>query len=72
MQNGYVERFNRSFRHEVLDAHVFGSLSEVREYVHHWLISYNEERPHKSLGDIPPALFLQQQTNPKTAPQLSF
>lgn len=71
MQNGYVERFNRSFRNEVLDAHVFSSLSEVREHVHQWLISYNEERPHKSLGNISPALFRKQQTNPKTARKLS-
>lgn len=71
MQNGYVERFNRSFRNEVLDAHVFASLSEVREHVHQWLISYNEERPHESLGNIPPALFRQQQTNRKAAPEFS-
>lgn len=71
MQNGYVERFNRSFRNEVLDAHVFASLSEVREHVHDWLISYNEERPHESLGNIPPALFRQQQTNRKTAAEFS-
>ena len=66
MQNGYVERFNRSFRHEVLDAHVFTTLSQVRECVHEWLISYNEERPHKSLNNLPPALFRQQQSQLQT------
>jgi len=71
IQNGYVERFNRSFRNEVLDAHVFASLSEVREHVHQSLVSYNEERPHESLGNIPPALFRQQQTNRKTAREFS-
>lgn len=71
MQNGYVERFNRSFRNEVLDAHVFASLSEVREHVHQWLISYNEERPHASLGNIPPTLFRQQRANRKTSPESS-
>jgi len=25
MQNGYIERFNKSFRDEVLDANLFGS-----------------------------------------------
>ena len=36
-QNSYVERFNRTFRHEVLDFYVFGRLSEVREIVEDWL-----------------------------------
>ena len=72
MQNGYIERFNRSFRNEVLDANVFASLNEVREHVHHWITSYNEERPHQSLGNIPPTLFRQQQTNQKTARKLSI
>lgn len=70
MQNGYVERFNRSFRHEVLDAHLFASLSEVRELVHEWLISYNEERPHESLGNVPPTYFRLQQSNPETVRKL--
>lgn len=29
-QNAYMERFNRTFRHEVLDALVFISLAEVK------------------------------------------
>jgi putative transposase len=31
MQNGFVERFNRSYRETVLDMFMFQSLSEVRE-----------------------------------------
>ena len=61
-QNAYIERFNRSLRREVLDAHLFGSLSEVREIIHHWMISYNEERPHASLGNLPPRTYKQQLT----------
>lgn len=62
-QNAYIERFNRSFRHEVLQAHLFGSLDDVREHAWDWLIRYNEERPHAALGNLPPSCFRQQQTN---------
>lgn len=63
MQNGYVERFNGSFRREILEAHLFGSLDEVRDLAHDWITCYNEERPHDALGKLPPSLFRQQQTN---------
>ena len=54
-QNAYVERFNRSFRHEVFDAHIFGSPSEVRDIAHEWMTSYNEERPMQPASQpIPP------------------
>jgi putative transposase len=56
-QNAYIERFNRSFRTEVLDANIFSSLGQVRELAWAWLLSYNEERPHAALGNIPPAEF---------------
>ena len=56
-QNAYIERFNRSFREEVLDPRVFSTLSQVRDLSWAWLLSYNEERPHSSLGNIPPAEF---------------
>ncbi len=68
MQNGYAERFNGSFRREILDANIFGSLDEVRDLAHEWLTCYNEERPQDSLGSIPPSLFRQQQTNPNQPP----
>lgn len=56
-QNAYIERFNRSFRHEVLDANLFGTLAEVREISWAWQITYNEERPHAALGNVPPTEF---------------
>lgn len=62
-QNAYIERFNRSFRYEVLNAHLFGSLNEVRELAWEWMIRYNEERPHAALGNLPPSRFREQQTN---------
>ena len=59
-QNAYIERFNRTFRHEVLDAYVFESLRQVRQITRDWIYEYNEERPHDSLGKIPPAMFRRQ------------
>jgi putative transposase len=58
MQNGFIERFNRSYREAVLDMFVFQSLLEVREQTELWLKEYNEERPHKSLGHLTPREYL--------------
>lgn len=58
-QNAYIERFNRSFRTEILDANLFHTLNQVREHAWAWKVSYNEERPHAALGNIPPAEFKQ-------------
>ena len=58
-QNAYIERFNRTFRTEVLDANLFHTLEQVREITWAWMISYNEERPHAALGNIPPTEFKQ-------------
>jgi putative transposase len=63
-QNSYVERFNRTYRTEVLDMYVFRTLNEVREITERWMIEYNEERPHESLGDLTPSEFLAAQSNP--------
>jgi putative transposase len=53
-QNSYVERFNRTYRDEILNMYVFKTLSEVRALTENWIREYNEERPHDSLGDLTP------------------
>jgi putative transposase len=58
MQNGFIERFNRTYRQAVLDMYVFQTLNEVREQTEKWLQEYNQERPHDSLGDLSPREFL--------------
>ena len=66
-QNAYIERFNKSYRNEVLDAHLFEDLDQVREITDTWLQRYNDERPHESLGNLPPSVFrehCERQTSP--------
>ena len=53
-QNAYIERFNRTYRDEVLNMYVFNTLSEVRAITEEWMDQYNEERPHDALGDLTP------------------
>ena len=57
-QNGYVERFNRSFREEVMDAYCFERIRDAQTMAHAWLWSYNNERPHSALGYMTPVAFL--------------
>lgn len=49
-QNGYVERFNKTFREDVLDAYVFRNIEEVKNIAESFREDYNEYHPHKSLG----------------------
>ncbi|MBX7062696.1 MAG: transposase [Pyrinomonadaceae bacterium] len=49
-QNAYIERFNRSYRDQVLKPHIFSALSQVRDLSWAWLLSYNEERQPSRWG----------------------
>jgi len=53
-QNAFIERFNRTYRTEVLNMYLFRSLEEVRTITQDWIKQYNTERPHQSLGLLTP------------------
>jgi putative transposase len=54
MQNGLIERFNKSFRQDVLDANLFENIMQVRVLSDEFAHDYNYHRPHESLGNMSP------------------
>ncbi len=56
-QNAYIERFNRTYREDVLDAYLFDDLQEVRHITERWLEEYNTIRPHEALQGLLPRQF---------------
>lgn len=61
-QNALIERFNRTFRTEVLDRYVFTSLPEVRRMTEDWRHRYNHHGPHRSLAGLSPVAFARAQS----------
>jgi len=56
-QNAYVERFNRHYREDVLDAYLFHSLQQINIINDRWKDDYNDNHPHRSLGYKSPNAF---------------
>ncbi len=53
-QNAYVERFNRTVRHEWLDQHLFETINYTQITATQWLWQYNNERPNMAIEGITP------------------
>ncbi len=54
-ENGYVESFNGKLRDELLKGEIFYTLKEAKVLIERWRVHYNTIRPHRSLGQRPPA-----------------
>jgi putative transposase len=57
-QNAFIERFNRTFRDDVLGQYLFEDLEQVRDQTIKFIWKYNNIRPHDSLGNVTPRAFL--------------
>lgn len=51
---GKIERLHRTMRKEFFDLHTFDTLEATQVALDAWVVSYNTEREHQSIGDIPP------------------
>lgn len=58
-QNAYIERYNRTVRHEWLEMHEHTSIEHAQEEATKWLWTYNNERPNMAIGGITPAMKLE-------------
>ena len=65
-QNAYIERFNRLYREDILDAYLFESIREVKRLSEEWRMDYNKYHPHKSLMGMSHLRFKEEHLNIQT------
>jgi putative transposase len=58
VQNAFIERFNGTYRREILDAYLFHTLNDVKQITYEWMEYYNHKRPHNSLHNLSPMEYL--------------
>ena len=54
-QNAYIERYNRTVRHEWLDQYIIETIEETQDHATQWLWTYNNDRPNMGIGGGTPA-----------------
>jgi transposase InsO family protein len=52
---GKIERFHGTLRREALTGRTFQSLADAQAAIDAWIVEYNTDRPHQSLGGCTPA-----------------
>jgi len=66
-ENGLIESFNGRVREECLNENWFLSIEDAREKIEAWRTHYNHDRPHRALGALSPAEFMETLKSPETA-----
>lgn len=60
MDNPFIESCNGRRRDELLNVELFFSIPDAQHKLLEWQRDYNESRPHRSMGNIPPREFATQ------------
>ena len=50
----YIERFNRTYREDVLNMNICENISHVRDLTDKFTENYNQNHPHHSLNGMTP------------------
>lgn len=72
IQNAFCESFNDTFRDNCLNQYWFADLKEARDIIEKWRVHYNTERPHSSLGYVPPETFANLQAQRSGSPTAPY
>ena len=51
---GKIERWHKTLRGEFLTGKVFADLADAQAQLDGWVKVYNHDRPHQSIGRVPP------------------
>jgi transposase InsO family protein len=51
---GKIERLHKTMRKEFFSAKNFATIEDMQQALDAWVVDYNNEREHQSLGDVPP------------------